>query len=142
MRFTRETKCRTLREGLSLIEVMVALTILAFGLLTLAAMQIEALRGGRSGQVDTHATTLAQDKMEELQRMLWTDADLAPTGNWATAENATHPVSGQAYLVDWRVNDLVATWTRSLDVRVRWDGPRRANRSRILSSIRYNRDGS
>jgi type IV pilus assembly protein PilV len=128
------------RAGLTLIEVMIALTILAVGLLTLATMQLEALRGGRSGASDTFATALAQDKMEQLQRVSWTHAHLTATGNWVTAENETHPVNGQTYLVDWRVNDVVANWTRSIDVRVRWSGQKRPNRSRILSSIRYNRE--
>jgi prepilin-type N-terminal cleavage/methylation domain-containing protein len=140
MRRDPKTKRSTTRAGLTLIEVMIALTILAVGLLTLATMQLEALRGGRSGAADTFATTLAQDQMEELQRMSWTNTDLAATGNWVTAQTETHPVNGQTYLLDWRVDDLVADWTRSIDVRVRWDGPRRPNRSRILSSIRYNRE--
>jgi prepilin-type N-terminal cleavage/methylation domain-containing protein len=140
MRRTPKTRRRESRAGLTLIEVMIALTILAVGLLTLASMQLEALRGGRSGASDTYATTLAQDKMEELQRMSWASADLAATGNWVTPETETHPSNGQTYLVDWRVSDIVADWTRSIDVRVRWDGPRRNNRSRILSSIRYNRE--
>jgi type IV pilus assembly protein PilV len=140
MRRAPETRRGKAREGLTLIEVMIALTILAVGLLTLATMQLEALRGGRSGAADSFATALAQDKMEDLQLMSWTNADLAATGNWATAQTKTHPVNGQSYLVDWRVNDVIANWTRSVDVRVRWDGPRRANRSRVLSSIRYNRE--
>jgi type IV pilus assembly protein PilV len=140
MRRAFESKPGTRREGLTLIEVMIALTILAFGLLTMAAMQLEALRGGRSGQVDTFATTLAQDRMEDLQQRAWTHADLAATGNWTAAVSRTHPSSGQSYLLDWRVTDLVAGWTRTIDVRVRWDGPKRPNRSRTLSSIRYNRE--
>ncbi len=140
MRSTLETTRGKARAGLTIIEVMIALTILAVGLLTLATMQLEALRGGRSGASDTFATTLAQDKMEALQRMSWVHADLAATGNWVAAQTLTHPVNGQTYLIDWRVNDLVANWTRTIDVRVRWDGPKRPNRSRILSSIRYNRE--
>jgi prepilin-type N-terminal cleavage/methylation domain-containing protein len=140
MRRTLETTRGKARAGLTLIEVMIALTILAVGLLTVAAMQLEALRSGRSGASDTFASALAQDEMEELQRMSWANADLAATGNWVTAQTVTHPVNGQSYLVDWRVNDLVTDWTRTVDVRVRWDGPKRANRSRILSSIRYNRE--
>jgi type IV pilus assembly protein PilV len=142
MRRTPETTDGRARAGLTLIEVMIALTILAVGLLTLATMQLEALRGGRSGATGTFAAALAQDKMEELQRMSWNDADLAATGNWVTPETETHPVNGQSYLVDWRVTDLVADWTRSIDVRVRWSEPRHPNRSRILSSIRYNREDS
>jgi type IV pilus assembly protein PilV len=140
MRRTLETTRGKARAGLTLIEVMIALTILAVGLLTLATMQLEALRGGRSGASDTYATTLAQDRMETLQRISWIHADLAATGNWVAAQTETHPVNGQTYQVDWRVTDLVANWTRSIDVRVIWDGPKRPNRSRIVSSIRYNRE--
>ena len=128
-------------EGLTMIEVMIAFTILAVGLLSLAAMQLSALKGGRGGQVDTYATTLAQDKMEELRRTAWASADLNATGNWTAGQAKTHAHSGQAYTLDWRVTDVVADWTRSIDVRVRWDSPDRPNRSRTLSSIRFNREG-
>jgi type IV pilus assembly protein PilV len=134
-------KTRRSEGGLTLIEVMIALTILAVGLLSLAAMQLEALRGGRGGQGDTFATTLAQDKMEELRRTAWTSADLTPGGNWSTAQTVTHPESGQVYTLDWRATDVVANWTRAIDVRVRWDAPQRGNRSRVFSSVRFNRDG-
>ena len=140
MRRSGQTERGRARAGLTLIEVMIALTILAVGLLTLATMQLEALRGGRKSASDTFATTLAQDKMEELQRMSWANAGLAPTGNWVAPETKTHPVNGQTYLVDWKVTDLVTDWTRSIDVRVRWDDPKRPNRIRVLSSIRYNRE--
>jgi prepilin-type N-terminal cleavage/methylation domain-containing protein len=140
MRCNGQTTRGQARAGLTLIEVMIALTILAVGLLTLATMQLEALRGGRKNASDTFATTLAQDKMEELQRMSWGSGGLEPTGNWVAPQAKTHPVNGQTYLVDWRVTDLVTDWTRSIDVRVRWDDPKRPNRIRILSSIRYNRE--
>ena len=127
-------------SGLTLIEVMIALTILAVGLLSLAAMQLEALRGGRSGHVDTFATTLAQNKAEELRRIAWASASLNPTGNWSTAQTVTSPHQGQVYTIDWRVNDVVAGWTRSIDVRVRWSTPARPNRSRIVTTMRFNRE--
>jgi len=128
-------------EGLTLIEVMIAFSILAVGLLSLAAMQLSALKGGRGGQIDTYATTLAQDKMEELRRTAWASAGLTATGNWTAGQAVPHSYNGQAYTLDWRVTNVVADWTRSIDVRVRWDSPNRPNRSRTLSSIRFNREG-
>jgi Tfp pilus assembly protein PilV len=125
-----------------MIEVMIAFTILAVGLLSLAAMQLSALQGGRGGHVDTYATTLAQDKMEELRRTAWAAPGLAATGNWTAGQAVTHVYNGQAYVLDWRVTNVVVDWTRSIDVRVRWDAPNRPNRSRILSSIRFNREGA
>jgi type IV pilus assembly protein PilV len=126
--------------GLTLIEVMIALSILAVGLLTLSSMQLQALRAGRGGKTDTIATTFAQDKMEDLRRKPWTHADLAPNGTWTTAQTLTSGVDGQTYLLDWRVTDVVANWTREIDVRVRWSSPKHPNRVRIFSSLRYNRE--
>jgi prepilin-type N-terminal cleavage/methylation domain-containing protein len=126
------------RRGFSLLEVVIVLGLLGVGLLALAAMQLQALRGGRSGQVDTYATSLAQDRMERLQRLRWTA--LAPTTGWSAATTRTHPVSGQDYELSWRISDVVPSWTRAIDVRVTWDAPDRPNRSRVLSSLRYNRE--
>ena len=90
-------------------------------------------------QVDTYATTLAQDRVERLQRMRWTS--LAPTAGWTAQLTVTHPESVQFYQLDWRITDVVASWTREINVRVRWATPNRPNRSRVLSSIRFNREG-
>jgi len=128
------------RAGLTLIEVMIALSILAVGLLTLSSMQLQALRAGRGGKTDTVATTIAQDKMEDLRRKPWNHADLAPTGAWTAAQTVSSSIDAQTYTVDWRVTDVVANWTRSIDVRVRWDDPKRPNRVRTFSSLRYNRE--
>jgi prepilin-type N-terminal cleavage/methylation domain-containing protein len=131
---------RSGRSGFSLLEVMIALSILAVGLLTLSAMQMQALAAGRNGKTDAFAMTLSQDKMEDLRRRAWTDGQLASTGNWVTPETVTNAADGQTYVRDWRVDDIVVDWTKSLDVRVRWSTPGKPNRSRILSSIRYNRE--
>jgi prepilin-type N-terminal cleavage/methylation domain-containing protein len=127
------------RSGFSLLEVVIVLGLLGVGLLALAAMQLQALSGGRAAQVDTFATTLAQDRMEQLQRLRWTS--LAPTAGWTAALAVTHPTSGQDYNLSWRITDVVPNWTRSIDVRVTWSGANRPNRARVLSSIRYNREG-
>lgn len=121
--------------GMTLIEVMIALSMLGVGLLTLAVMQLEATRGGRTGRVDTVASAIAQDQMERLQRQPWTA--LAPT-SWTPPVSQTE--QGQEFQVSWRIANLVTDWTRTIDVRVTWDGPQRSNRSRVLSSIRYNRE--
>ncbi|MCG8589603.1 MAG: prepilin-type N-terminal cleavage/methylation domain-containing protein, partial [Proteobacteria bacterium] len=68
------------RHGFSLIEVMAALGILAFGLLTLAIMQIYALRDGAKGRHFATAAMIARTQIEEVQRAPF--STVAATG-WA-----------------------------------------------------------
>jgi len=128
------------RRGFSLIEVMIALGILAFGLLTMSGMQIHAMRGGASGRQSSQAAAIAQDKMEEFQRAPW--STLTETSGWTSGVSEPHAQGNQNYVVSWRIADLVATRTKSIDVRVTWSEPRRPNRNLTISSYRFNREGS
>ena len=60
-------------EGFSLIEVLVALTILAVGLLSLALLQVTAIKGNAGASKSTIATDLAQTKLELFRRDAWID---------------------------------------------------------------------
>jgi len=66
-------------KGFSLIELMIAVVVLGVALLALAQMQISALHANFSARDMTVATTLAQDKIEELQGIVFDDPDLADT---------------------------------------------------------------
>jgi prepilin-type N-terminal cleavage/methylation domain-containing protein len=66
-------------KGFSLIELMIAVVVLGVALLALAQMQISALHTNFSARDMTVATTLAQDKIEELQGIVFDDPDLADT---------------------------------------------------------------
>ena len=134
------------RGGFTLLEVLLALSILAFGLLGLAAMQLYAMQGRSSGRHSTFAATLAQTQMDELQRRNWTT--VTDTGgawvsqirnNTVQEDNSTSQVE-QAYTLSWRITDDVAGVTRLLDVRVTWTEEDGDNRAYSISSIRYNRE--
>ena len=142
-----KTRARASR-GFTLIEIMIAMSILALGLLSVAAMQLHAMRGGSSGRRQTEAATIAEDRMEELQRDGWAAGDLDPTGGWVNDSTETTTIQSnsgntnqQTYTVQRRVANLVVGWTRTVDVRVSWNELNRPNRSVALSSIRYNREG-
>jgi prepilin-type N-terminal cleavage/methylation domain-containing protein len=139
MRAPASTADLRTRGGFSLLEVTIVLGLLGVGMLSLAVMQLQALRGGRSGTADTYATTVAQDRMELLQRLRWTS--MAPTAGWTAPVTVSHSTNGQDYAVSWRITDVVANWTRAVDVQVSWDAPGRPGRTRFLSSVRYNREG-
>ena len=54
------------QRGFTIIEVTIALVILVVGLLSIASMQVSAIRGNNLSENITSAITLAEDKMEEL----------------------------------------------------------------------------
>jgi type IV pilus assembly protein PilV len=135
------------RGGFTLIEIAIALGVFAVGMLGLAAMQLHAMHSGSSGRHATHAAAIAQSRMEQLQSLRWTD--VATTGGaFAAPVTVSNTVQGtpdeveMTYLVDWRIADVEPGWTRSIDVRVTWDEPNRPGRSVVLSSFRYNREGT
>ena len=132
------------RGGFTLLEVLLALSILSFGLLGLAAMQLYAMQGRSSGRHSTFAATLAQTQMDELQRRNWTT--VADTGGaWLTqtrnniVQDGTNQIE-QSYTLNWRITDDVVGVTRLLDVRVTWTEEGGDDRAYSLSGIRYNRE--
>lgn len=132
------------RRGFTLLETMIALSILAVGLLGMAALQIQAMEYAGRGRHNTQAAAIAENRLETLMRSRWTN--IAPTG-WTAPVVETNSVQAggtvveQAYDVSWRITDLVADVTRNVDVRVSWSEPSGRNRSYALSSTRFNHEG-
>lgn len=130
-------------DGFTLLEVVVALGLLAFGLLGVAAMQIHAMQGGRSARHTTHAAEIARGQLEAFQSARF--ADLAPTAGWTAAQAVARTVQAdggdvteQSYDLQWRITDLNAGPTlKSIDVLVTWNEPQRANRTVTLSTLRF-----
>jgi type IV pilus assembly protein PilV len=60
-------------RGLTLLEVLAAMAILAFGLLAIATMQATSVKGNSQAIGITEAVSLAQDKVEELMRLPYDD---------------------------------------------------------------------
>jgi type IV pilus assembly protein PilV len=143
MRRLRHARKRGER-GFTLIEVLVAMAILATGLLAVSAAQLYAMRGGRSGRHTTDAAEIAQTQIEQLSRLAWNDANLAPTGGWTpvvtrdrSVETEDAPVIEQSYSLSWRITN-VNNWVKTIDVRVDWDEPNRPGRSYTISTVRHN----
>jgi type IV pilus modification protein PilV len=61
---TTDPRPRTGREGFTLVEVLVAMVILAIGLLALEAMGIGAARAVSRADMQSEYTALATDRME------------------------------------------------------------------------------
>ena len=122
--------------GFTLIEVIVAIGILSFGILAVATMQVSAIRGNAVAEWDTEATTWAGDQIENLACLAWDDAllqdadgdgvnGLDDTGfdnNAGTAGDGDQaPVVQGRYTIQWNVADNVLIGnTKTVHVIVTW----------------------
>ena len=103
--------------GFTLIEVMIALGILAFGILAIASMQSTSLSGTSKAQNVTGASTVGQDMIEILMGLPYNDPDLAS----GTHTPQTVTIGNYTYNVGWTVsNDQPIDNTKTIDVTVQW----------------------
>ncbi len=75
-------------SGLTLLEVLIAMVILAIGSLAVAGLTVGIIRGNLFSNKLTTAMTLAQDKMEGIKRLGYANAGTAQgTENYKTIQN-------------------------------------------------------
>jgi len=100
-------------KGFTLIEVLIAISILTFGILAVAAMQVSAISGNHFASNVTGGTTWAQDKVEYLMSLPYNHADLQAGGH----PPETHGI----YTLYWNVaiNDPINN-TKTIGISVTW----------------------
>lgn len=112
------------KDGYTLIEVLIALTIFAVGLLAVAGMQTSAIRMNSTAGILTNLSTWAMDKIEELAALPYSDPLLSSAGN-------PHQEQLGDYTISWTVIDNnPITNTKNITVTVTGQG-KRANISII-----------
>jgi prepilin-type N-terminal cleavage/methylation domain-containing protein len=82
--------------GFTLIEVLIALTIFAVGLLAMAAMQTSAIRMNSTAGHLTEISSWSMDRLETLMGLPYTDPQLA-------AGNHPDPAPPNGYAINWTV---------------------------------------
>jgi prepilin-type N-terminal cleavage/methylation domain-containing protein len=105
---------RRRERGFTLVEVMVALGILAFGILAIASMQTASLGGISFAGNTTDATTVAMNQMDALIPIAWNSPQLAIGGPYNL------PDVGR-FKVRYDVTAGPMTNTRNIRVRVEWN---------------------
>lgn len=88
------------QRGFSLLEVLVALTVLSIGVLGVAAMSVSVSQGNSVARKVTAATVLAQGQMETFKN--------TPFANITTGSDSNNPIdengnAGGVYTLSWTV---------------------------------------
>lgn len=115
----KNQKSRNKENGFSLIEMLIALSVMALGLLAAASLQYSAVRNNTTGNTATQATMLAKAQLEMLKNQN-IDAGGLPTGTYSDATSIDalgNP--GGIYNRSWSIANL-GTWARRISVTVQW----------------------
>lgn len=128
--------------GISLLEVTIALTILAFGLLAGASAQLSAMQFSSQSRSRTEAQYLAQQQMETLQAN--SSATIAAFPDAVLVADPGNPIDPDP--LDGMVRQYNRTWTvtkdipvagvYNLNVQVSWTGRSGTVRSVTLESLK------
>ena len=114
------------RGGFTLLETMVALGILAFGLLAVVGLFVAAVGGTAQGGRMTEAVSLAQQKMEDFKTIPYPKIEDITVNPADVAANTNIGPSGQAddphkfYTRTWTVTENAALQLKTITVNVKW----------------------
>lgn len=139
MTLIREHRKRDKRQsqaGFNMIEVMVALGILAFGILAVASMQESSLLASSRAYNVTDGTSVAMDRMENLVGLAFTDSRLTDTNGAFGA-----PETQGRFTIDYAVEQNDGTLPggcKLITVRVRWTEAGGAGKSTLLTCTKEN----
>lgn len=137
-------------EGFSLIEVLISLTILAVGLLSLALLQVTAIKGNAGASKSTIATELAQAKLELFRRATWATIDNSTNTTFdggttpiyaslpADAGDTPPPVRGTTFYRIWRVVPNASDSLKTITVWTCWQDDRGIWQNVMLVTQRAN----
>ena len=84
--------------GFSLVEVLIALSIFAIGILAVATLQVSASIESRNSADITQASNLASGQMEEILQLPYLHSALDPASN-------PHSKTSGKYQIQWAVAD-------------------------------------
>jgi len=120
--------------GFTILEILIAISILAFGLLAVATMQTASIKGNSQAISITEGITLAQDKIEELIGLDYNHPDLSDTDGDGTNQDLLPSTSvggdgvdddggnfGLDDTVDGVGNVIADNWTTSGRYTVYWN---------------------
>jgi type IV pilus assembly protein PilV len=107
-------------RGFTLLETLIAMTILAIGLLGLLGLQIAAMQGNASGFLISTAAALGEQRIEELKLLSSSNA-LLSAGDHA---DGTVTVHGMTYTKSYTIQDnSPISGVSALTMTISWTDP-------------------
>ena len=124
-------------NGFSLIEMLIAMSVLAFGMLAAASMQYSTVRNNTTGNTATQANALAKAQIEMLKNQ-----DIASTALAVGDYVDPTPIDangnpGGIYNRSWRIDPL-GTSARRIRVTVEWTKFGRSRQVIVRSNTKGN----
>lgn len=118
--------------GFTLVEAMIAMSILAVGLLGVIGMFTTSIGGNAFGGNMTQAATLAQEKLEDLR--------IEPYPN-ITTDNTGEQISlnGKTYTRKWTVSQDFSLKLKTITVDVSWTTKGQTRTAKLITKRAYDR---
>jgi len=118
MRWETSRKRNEQEAGFSLVEVLIALSIFAIGILAVATLQVSAGIESRNSADITQASNLASGQIEEIMQLPFLHSALDPASN-------PHSKTSGKYQIQWAVTDTDLNSdgvfeSKTIDLSVSW----------------------
>ena len=140
------------QQGFTLVEVMIAIAIVAIGMLSVAAMQVYSTNKTTSANRSTRGFVWCSDRIEILKNLPYTDANLvgapSPGVTYTPAQDADGIDNDRDGQIDetGESGDITLTWTvvdnavvpntKTITVSVTWQRPLRQQGRIALTTVR------
>jgi type IV pilus assembly protein PilV len=103
-------------SGVTLIEILIAVTILAIGLLGVAGLQVTAIKGNSHGNTISQATAIAEEQVEIIRNMDYSEVTFDPNpfvenNVDGTIYTRTTEVENNTPLTDLKRVTVTVTWS-------------------------------
>ena len=131
----RIMKALRTQDGLTMVELSIAMAIMSIGLLAVAAMQVGTSHNNTNGNIYTQANLLAMSQLELLKNQ---DVSFLLAGSYTEASTVDeNGEPGGIYTRRWTITDI-GTMARELTVTVEWTRLGRTRSVQVTSNTRGN----
>lgn len=112
---------KTNEKGFTIIEILVGIAIFSIGMLAVASLQITSINANTSARKISDVTILAENQMESLMGLAYTDSELDPNLN-------PHQIVSAPYTISWNTTEMdidgdTTNDSKFIDLSAQYNGP-------------------